>query len=591
MNLMNQTAYSLVLSDLEKNFEKKASTPLVLRMQALYTTFPPDDWYRLAENVRRFSPDVVILVARKMPRIAELLSLDFGSHSVIVSDYAIPFIYKMLEGACVAVVDDFVNVGSTVANVCKWVEAFSARYIRIFAIASKAKDEQFESPISGYQAEFVHKTNLTHNQYTALAHKVPVALGFLDKSYDIELPVIDCVYTLPFHHSTEIYSWLYNKYGNAVHKHDRSVIFDNGLSRITVDIQPDLGMNYKFRFYFDDEKQTCKIVPFTQGYKNTVSCFDSIKTDLLGQLERASEKCGLYSIETKYRVNQFFNSLDLFFSEFENYAEILTLKNERTVFSIEDAKFLFGPYFQDPKKKELLKKALETKVDGGSFFNQNGATPLNLCPFWEGVFKNKKNKEDFLHAIDEVFDENHVAYKTPFEYFVAFFSVLSKKTGSEDHKEYTINWPYPSDSVRNEPFLRLRIGPTFQDLVHIMGWLLGDKLDKSDLYSKISRLLDKTIDDGGVVPCIAEYGGVAYRIYRKGESDSQEKAVEMLKYSMEVCEKAKIANSRTRWAKILCILSYTEIGRGYFVPAALERGNVAEIVGTSLESPMEATLF
>ena len=72
-----------------------------------------DDFYQLAGLVRRSKPETVVLVARKMPRLCSALSLDFGEAHVI-SDMAIPLSESILRGRRVAIVDDFINAGSTI---------------------------------------------------------------------------------------------------------------------------------------------------------------------------------------------------------------------------------------------------------------------------------------------------------------------------------------------------------------------------------------------------------------------------------------------------------------------------------------------
>ncbi|MHC2284099.1 hypoxanthine-guanine phosphoribosyltransferase [Bradyrhizobium diazoefficiens] len=66
----------------------------------------------LVNGVRDYSPDLVVLVARKMPRLVEALNLSLGD-AVCVSDHAIPFVHPNIKGARVAIVDDIWNVGTT----------------------------------------------------------------------------------------------------------------------------------------------------------------------------------------------------------------------------------------------------------------------------------------------------------------------------------------------------------------------------------------------------------------------------------------------------------------------------------------------
>src|SRR5947209_13726773 len=76
--------------------------------------FPHAAWRSLISRVRGFDPDVAVLIARKMPRLAECFGFSLGPRAIVVSDLAIPFVHGLLAGARVAVLDDVVNVGSTI---------------------------------------------------------------------------------------------------------------------------------------------------------------------------------------------------------------------------------------------------------------------------------------------------------------------------------------------------------------------------------------------------------------------------------------------------------------------------------------------
>jgi hypothetical protein len=92
------------------------------RRRELYGAFTEaEDFRRLVELVTEAEKafDFVVLVAHKMPRLADALGLDFSgaSRALVVSDFALPWIASRLSGANVAIVDDSINMGGTIRNI------------------------------------------------------------------------------------------------------------------------------------------------------------------------------------------------------------------------------------------------------------------------------------------------------------------------------------------------------------------------------------------------------------------------------------------------------------------------------------------
>ena len=147
--------------------------------------------------------------------------------------------------------------------------------------------------------------------------------------------------------------------------------------------------------------------------------------------------------------------------------------------------------------------------------------------------------------------------------------------GAKDPDSYQLCWPYSKEEVRDRPYLRLRIGPTWNDVKALVRLVLtsvsgADFQQVSD--GELSRLLDRHVDDGSVVPTFAQYGECTYRIYRKGETDAHEEAIEKICYAWSTSGKSL---SDTRAAKILSILHFAPNSRDVMAVAAMERGTVA----------------
>ncbi len=96
--------------------------------------------------------------------------------------------------------------------------------------------------------------------------------------------------------------------------------------------------------------------------------------------------------------------------------------------------------------------------------------------------------------------------------FYAFFEKLAEFVGADQAE--------PSGAAEDDRYLRLRRGPTFQELCNIMAFYwnefrYGGYLEKQEVEALVRRYLNKAIDDGRVVATFSQEGK---RIYRTGES-------------------------------------------------------------------------
>ena len=85
-----------------------------------------------------FRPAVVILIAKDAAR--RVVRTHFGPGCVIISDLAIPFTSRLLRGVRVAIVDDLVNVGTTIRRAAEMATACGGREIRLFAAGYRLAD-------------------------------------------------------------------------------------------------------------------------------------------------------------------------------------------------------------------------------------------------------------------------------------------------------------------------------------------------------------------------------------------------------------------------------------------------------------------
>lgn len=124
------------------------------------------------------------------------------------------------------------------------------------------------------------------------------------------------------------------------------------------------------------------------------------------------------------------------------------------------------------------------------------------------------------HVLAKLGDRHFLCLR---DLLAAFFELLSDLVGASDPAAYALDWPYTPEQIHSDPYLRLRIGPTFGDL-RILVTTFRKRLPAWESLADAAILLalDRLIDDGIIVPTIGKYNDSFYRIYRKGEGDSRE---------------------------------------------------------------------
>lgn len=146
-------------------------------------------WELLAEAVREFDPTVVVLVARKAPRAAEILDLDFGYRPLVIADIGIELSRAELLGARVAIIDDVVNVGSTLARARNLVIDAQAAETRVFALARR-QGSAIDDDLSDLC--LVEDRPLDAAELGVFAAETPALLQANTLPYDLDFPLISC---------------------------------------------------------------------------------------------------------------------------------------------------------------------------------------------------------------------------------------------------------------------------------------------------------------------------------------------------------------------------------------------------------------
>lgn len=530
--------------------------------------FPHAAWRSLISRVRRFEPDVAVLIARKMPRLAECFGFGLGPQVVIVSDLAIPFVHDLLAGARVAVVDDVVNVGSTINRAVRSIRACGAVEVRAFALGTRRPSACHEI---GVECEWPEPLDAA--QYAEWTESVPSAIRGLAKPYDLEFPVIPCRLNPPLRTAADVRGWLTSQFGR-----DRVRLFPGPgdlPGRISVDM-PDGGRGLvKFRLY-PDGRGGCNVVPFAipavLDSRSLGRPAHPVARALLAaarsRLRGVPSDATAWSEEPGVRAELFARSLDIGLSHLDQLGDLISVAVVPPI-DVAEVALLFGP---------IGTADLAQPVGGGEVADEpvasESATGCTPTPFSDFLLRTEVG----ARFLDRVRTASRGS--GGFTYFSALFNELAIAVGTGDPTACEFDWPYPPEEVRADPYKRLRIGPTFEDLVRLYQPPAGGGYAGPPARHQVSALLDYAIDEGFVVPTLARYDGALYRIYRKGETDPRDRAADRALYAW-ACRNRPM--SLTRFAKLTAILSFSGEVPDAFVPDTLTRGNVATLAAGALD--------
>lgn len=524
------------------------------------------DWEDLSRRVNDWRPTVVVLVARKAPRIRDALGLSLGDGALQLSDLAIPFSQPELHGARVAIVDDVVNVGSTIERAYHRVLGAGASEARVFAIGRCESNP----PLRDIAIEYVRPEPLDRDALQELSSRIPHALQTLDKPYDLDFPLLRCRPRLPLSAFDDILAALAEMHGE-----DR--VWDlttdrggrHGIRRLAVDLGESAGQYAKARLYADERRRRFSLMPIgiTDPLPDgpppaappiVVAVWDSV-------VARTSN-----DPDAQARLRLFCDALAMGLRFLADHRHILAPDDEFP-FDLADAELVLGPRVRRgahrvPRPERFTACAIDAPVT---------ASLQTPSPF-------------LAAAIDQGLIAEVIAAAPSSDVISVFqtmFDVLADAVGASDPTRYRWTAPFSRKEVLADPYLRLRIGPTVVDLITLVHQITGRaETELEQTRTDVSHLLDRYIDAGGVVPTTASYSDKIWRIYRKGESHSRLRKAQQIEYAL-----SRLAErpSETRAAKLITTLAYTEPADSLFEVRTRERGNVVCFRENLFDGPVE----
>lgn len=536
------------------------------------------EWAGLSAAVRAFDADVVVLVARKMPRLLEALSLEFGSGVLCISDQAIPFSAVDLCDANVAIVDDVWNYGSTMLRARDRVALAQPRAVKMFALGAKSAAKAAAEGV-----ELVIGRSLESSHYQSIVDSVPRMLRLLPKPYDADFPLVPCVLQPGFNNWPICWDWLRQTFGGSVHSVTSVEQIEAGVARATVNLTHPGNWAVKARLYFDFNSGSCNVVPMAlaptlplvNDYPPATSA--SIVFDALAPLLLESDEIVGGVVDGKARLNTFCDSL-LVRDEVLTSLRGLLQPDSLEPFSIADFETQFGRQAEDAcRALDLADRSqagltdLPARVDPHSSGVGTATSPIaseTLCA----------NAAGFL---SEGFATRGME---------ALFEALGRAVGADNPQDYSLDFPFSRDEIHANPYLRLRIGFTYRDMLTLFEQHWAARFHKAGMGADelVSMLIDLFIDQGAIVPTFSLDGGPCRRIYRKGEANrAHDDEVERLHFALTRLPDGKyrdiIDNHRTRVAKIVAIMAFAGRTGNTVSAGPLERGTVGMLMPSVVE--------
>lgn len=545
------------------------STSIAERPESTAAGVATAPWDRLSARVREFDPGVVVLVARKAPRIREALCLDFGASPLVISDLAIPFVGEYLRGARVAIVDDVVNVGSTIQNALRALALHGATECKAFALAHSAACDALE----GLEVYYDSEVPLDREGLRSLAWQTPETLQQLARPYDLDFPIIECSFRSPLRSFTELYAALGERFPDGrVYDLTTRAGSRRGIRRFAIDSVQLPAVHRKVRFYVDEEREICRLVPIQVAsalssgpprlrYAWPAYVWDAVAAGLSPETSQ----------RPLARLRLFVDSLDYgldFLAECEN----LLMPVSDTAFDIDDAELIFGPKVRRTRRVHRF-----LPYTRGEPVERDSTSEVAVSPFFECA--------DRAGLVEALRLEN--SGDDPQTAFMRIFERVASLVGAKDPTKYQLRWPYTAAEVLADPYLRLCVGPTFFDLVELVLYACPQLGNIEMSRREVTRLLDRFVDNGGVVPTTAIYEGVVYRIYREGEAGLRDPISDRTLFAWEQFGKPL---SLTRVTKLLTFLNYSDDEPGAQIRSD-DRGNTFNYRGTVLDDNTEVSRY
>jgi len=382
------------------------------------------------------------------------------------------------------------------------------------------------------------------------------------------------------------WQWLSDKFGDFVHSTVDDAQLKAGVARASINLPRVGGWTLKARLYFDFKTGSCNFVPMALAPSLSLAndypkgsfsraLFDAVSNTLEKQQSPAQD----LDPENKdgvARVNTFCDSV-LISDAFLELCSGLLQKQSLEPFSVSDFGIQFGPAAR--KRCEEIAKCDFRQITYAELETHFGSE-IRSTPAPSFLVE----EPAIAHRCREFLSQGLSRFGLD-----ALIQDLARAVGADDPDAYSLSRPYSADEIKSDPYLRLRLGFTYEEIVQLFRKHYSDVWHPSRLPELIvSDLLDTFIDHGAIVPTFTLHPDKCTRVYRKGEAnprwdDELTRLLFTLKKMPEVERTEVLEGGRTRIAKINAILALSGAYDTALTTGALERGNVGMLLNSVVE--------
>jgi hypothetical protein len=431
------------------------------------------------------------------------------------------------------------------------------------------------------ETEIVLDRTLDRVRLREFGRLVPRALREFDKPYDLDFPLLRCTPAPPYSTFEHVHAALRDHYGeDDIYDVSTPEGREAGIHRLTIDLSASFGLHRKIRLYYND-RGYCHVVP--------LDIPPILKTEPLSRRAAASARAVYDALardglpdndDAKARLRLFCESLSLAEDFLARHGDILHAPID--ALDLNDAALILGPRVLTADRREFvaqLRRELPSPADARRDTSPFLAHAKN-CGLITAMRERMVGDWPEMDALAA---------------FVAAIDTLGDWVGADDPNQYRLNWPHSAAAVAKEPYLRLHVGPTMADIVEIVRTLLGRREgDREHTHREVTRLLDRLIDAGAVVPTTATYNGRIHRIYRKGEGSPRDLISGRIQNAFyEYYLETERELVPTLMTKVLTVLSYSaeEEAQPGVRPTPEVRGNVVSYQTDLLDDGAEVFYY
>lgn len=454
-----------------------------------------EKWRQFGRAMTDGAPDVIVAIARKMPRVLERTGLTGNSPCPIVSERALPWLVgDLAREARLTFCDDVLNYGTTLAHHVQYVRSHGLNDVRVAVFARHAGHRDTHESLGFAEPTTFSITAFDDEYYHEFETALPLELAALGKPYDLDFPIIEVpLLDPPAHTGSEWLAWL-KEHFDSVHDLTTPAHRKAGVLAFTI-VAPYVAtsastdvLNAKLRLYITSSK-VLRVVPIaiaacSASALETYTFPDARLQDVWKRLLPYAAPGAVFALEPLYALWLYLHSLD--------YARPFITTLQATpgfgppTLSFTDLCFLYGQPFA---------RELKPRLEAIMMTPREAAT--GVAPPLPAIVKSALVND----IIQQLCAEGYEGSPGP-DVIRATMRALDSITRPANKHDLA--------------YARLRIGLPLGDLWQIVRAVSNDRY--RDKFEYVSFLLDYHVDIGAVVPVIEQIGDTYYRSYRGGEA-------------------------------------------------------------------------